>query len=541
MAAIEGSLADVSLADICQLISLGRKSGCLTVTDRSNFGYIYFENGKVVYAFVLNRPDRLGEILVKNGVIQPGDLSRAMDEQGKESQKRLGEILVELEAVSAEELERWVAVQVQEAVYHLFTWDQGTFHFNPDEFPDRDQVLLVALSTDGLLMEGARRVDEWSVIEKEVHSLDLIYRMTRDPKEVGDVDLTGNQKKILSLLDGRRTVTEVVEESGLVEFETGKAIYELVQAGFAKDLGEKAAAHGEEDDSRLQERVRLGQAFYRAGMLEDSAEEYKTALDLDPAEPTARFHLGLIDLKSGNAEGALKHLEAIPPEKASSPEALRNLALALEHLGRHDEALGVLRKAEAVTGGDPEVVLSIGISELRGGDATSARATFFRYRDKVGRKTPSPLYYAFSVLASAAAGHLEEAISLGREGLKAHPTETAILVNTGAILDHTGNHEAAEQYFIRAVNSGSEVPPQAHKNLGDQAFRRGDIQAAQSHYEQAVKLDPSLGDDVFLKLGQIATEVGDSDLANLFLNRAIELNPGNEDARAHLADLSAPT
>ncbi|MGD2121037.1 MAG: tetratricopeptide repeat protein [Gemmatimonadota bacterium] len=535
MAAIEGSLADVSLADICQLISLGRKSGCLTVTDRSNFGYLYFEDGRVVYAFVLNRPDRLGELLVKNGAIEPEDLEKAMEEQGREDQKRLGEILLEMEALSAPVLEKWVETQVQEAVYHLLTWDQGTFHFEPDEFPDRNQVLLVALSTDGLLMEAARRVDEWSVIEKEVHSLDLVYKVTRDSQEV---ELDANQKKILPLLDGRRTVREVVEESGLVEFETGKAIFELVQAGFAKSVGERALNSEGEDKDLLQEHVRLGQAFYRAGMLEDAAKEFAKAVEKDPNQPTARVRLGLISLRNGDPKEALEHLGQLTPARAGQPDVLRNRALALELLGRDEEALEVLRESERVSGGDQEVILARGISEFKGGAPEESRATLFRYRDKVGRNTPPPFYYSFAVLASASSGYPEEAISLGREGLKAYPTETSILVNTGAILDYTGNHEAAEQYFIRAINSGSDVPPQAHKNLGDQAFRRGDIRTAQSHYEQAVKLNPSLGDDVFLKLGQIATEVGDVDLALLFLNRAIELNPDNEEARSRLAGLS---
>jgi tetratricopeptide (TPR) repeat protein len=534
MAAIQGSLADVPLPDICQLISLGRKSGCLTVTDRSNFGYVYFEDGRVVYAFVLNRPDRLGELLVKNGVIEPDDLSEAMEEQGRESQKRLGEILVQMEALTGPTLEEWVAVQVQEACFHLFTWDEGTFHFEPDEFPDRDQVLLVALSTDGLLMESARRVDEWSIIEKEVHSLDLIYKATR---ESGDVDLDANQKKLLPLLDGKRTVREVVEESGLVEFETGKAIFELARAGFAKSVGERLEP-GDEEEDLLTEQVRLGQAFYRAGMLEDAEKEFTGAVERDPSEPVARFRLASISLKGGDPARALAHLEKLKEPEADKPAVLRNRALALELLGRHGEALEVLEKAETVTDGERDVILARGIAEFKGGDAEGARATLFRYREKMGSRTPTPLYYTFSVLASAAAGYPEEAISLGREGLKAYPAEAAVLVNTGAILDHTGNHEAAEQYFIRAVSTGSDVPPQAHKNLGDQAFRRGDIRTAQSHYEQAVKLDPSLGDDVFLKLGQIAAEVGDSDLALLFLNRAIELNPDNEDARSRLAGLS---
>ena len=52
--AIEGSLSDVSLADICQLLALGRKTGCLTITDRSDFGYVYFRDGRVIHASVLN-------------------------------------------------------------------------------------------------------------------------------------------------------------------------------------------------------------------------------------------------------------------------------------------------------------------------------------------------------------------------------------------------------------------------------------------------------------------------------------------------------
>ncbi len=535
--AIEGSLADVSLADISQLLSLGRKTGGLTVTDRSNFGYIYFGEGRVVYASVLNRPDRLGEILVKNGVIQPDEFTRAMAEQGKEGQRRLGDILVGFGALDFEDLQKWVTLQVEEAVYHLFSWDQGTFQFNPNELPDEDQLLLVSLSSDGLLLEGARRVDEWSQIERVVHSLDLIFKVGREPQESQNVKLSPSQQKLLPLLDGTRTVRELVDESGLVEFETGKALYELIQAGFVQNVGERALVSEGEGNAALQEHVRLGQAFYRAGMLEDATREFNAALELDPSEYTSRFRLGLIALKAG--EEALKQLEAVPKESTKGTAILRNRALALEGLGRFEEALGDLRQAEKRDSGDKELILARGISELKAGDPAAARSTFIDYRNRVGKDPPSPMYYAFSVLAAAAAGHLEEAVSLGREGLKLFPAEASILVNTGAILDHRGNHEAAEQYFLRALNCGSEVPAQAHKNLGDQAFRRGEFKAAQSHFERAVRLNTSLGDDVFLKLGQIASDDGDTDLAILLLRRAVELNPDNEHARGRLANLSA--
>jgi tetratricopeptide (TPR) repeat protein len=188
---------------------------------------------------------------------------------------------------------------------------------------------------------------------------------------------------------------------------------------------------------------------------------------------------------------------------------------------------------------DPELALARGISELKAGEVEAARATFQDYRKELGEDSPSPLYYAFGVLASAVAGRLDEAASLGREGLQIYPAEASILVNTGAVLDRKGDHEAAEQYFLRALSSASDAPPQAHKNLGDQAFRRGDRMGARAHYERAVKQEPSLGDDIYVKLGEIALGESDKDMAILFMRRALEMNPENDTARSRLESLSA--
>jgi tetratricopeptide (TPR) repeat protein len=461
-----------------------------------------------------------------------------MEEQSLDGEKRLGEILLDFQAVTQEELQKWVTLQVEEAVYHLFTWNEGTFHFKPDELPDPAQILLVSLSTDSLLLEGARRVDEWSLIEKEVHSLDLVFKLIRDPRDDDEVELTGNQKKLLSLLDGDRTVRDLVDESGLVEFETGKAIYELVQAGFAQSSGERREDNTEATTEALEEHIRLGIAFYRAGMLEDAEKEFLQAVEVEATEPRALFRLGLIEMKRGNAEGSLDYLETMPSNWKLRIPVLQNRALALEKLGRFQEALVALKKAEEIEPKNLQLLLARAIAELKAGNPAGSRSLFVTYRNWVGKGRPPAIYYAYAVLAAAAAGELDEAVSLGREGLKEHPTEATILVNTGAVLDHKGNHEAAEQYFMRAIRSGSDVPPQAHKNLGDQAFRRGDIKGAQAHYEQAVRLDPALGDDVFLRLGTIARDVGDTELAILFLRRSIELSPENEEARSLLADLS---
>jgi len=103
--AIEGNLAHVGLADICQLLAMGRKGGCLTVSNRPHYGSIYFDDGRVSYAFVANRPDRLGGLLVSNGVVTAEQLDAAVVTQGKEPARRLGEILVDTGSLEQDDLD----------------------------------------------------------------------------------------------------------------------------------------------------------------------------------------------------------------------------------------------------------------------------------------------------------------------------------------------------------------------------------------------------------------------------------------------------
>ena len=134
--AIKGSLKEASLPDVLQLLSLGQKTGCLSIADRSNFGYIYFEKGRISYASIVNRRDRLGDILVKHARITDEQLAAAIHKQSTARGKKLGEILVGMNVISQTDLERYMRVQIEESVYYLFTWTQGTFNFEADVRPD---------------------------------------------------------------------------------------------------------------------------------------------------------------------------------------------------------------------------------------------------------------------------------------------------------------------------------------------------------------------------------------------------------------------
>jgi hypothetical protein len=236
---IQGNIEEAGLPDVLQLLSLGRKSGCLTLVDGESQGQIYLDVGRVSYATVANRLDRLGDMLVKSGRITQQQLNAAVEEQGRTNKRQIGRILVDSGKIDRAELERFIRLQVENAVYYLFTFKQGTFSFASDRLPPH-QPLLVSLDAESLLLEGARRVDEWSLIEKKIPSFDLVFRSTRETLGSSAESLSEEQKVILPLLDGVRDVAGIIDVTALSEFEVGKALYGLLTAGFIQLVERRA-------------------------------------------------------------------------------------------------------------------------------------------------------------------------------------------------------------------------------------------------------------------------------------------------------------
>ncbi|MBM4184648.1 MAG: tetratricopeptide repeat protein [Gemmatimonadetes bacterium] len=517
---------------------MGMKTGCLSLTDRSNFGYIYFEKGRVIYASVLNRRDRLGELLVRNHVITRKDLNDAVEAQAQSKEKRVGEILVEKGTISQQDLQLFIQMQIEEAVYHLFSWEQGSFHFDTDQMPDEEGIYLVNIPAEALLMEGARRVDEWGLFEKKIPSFDVVFQLDKSPDQSGqNVELTKEQRKVLPYIDGVRTVTDIMNEAGLVEFETGKALFGLIQAGFVSRAGERSTKEETRGDEALQQHLNVGVAFYRSGMLEDAEREFEQALAIDPRQARANFMMGLIDFRQGKLEDALQHFGTMPPGSGDY-SVHRNTALALELMGQYEDSLRELDAALIARPDDHEVHLARAVVHLKLRDSTRALEALRAYRTSPKVKKPSARYYAYTVLASAVAGDLDYAVAVGREGMAQHADSAPILVNLAAVLERRGDVDAAAALYKRAT--GLNPPsPQAHKNLGDRAWAHGDMQGAQAQYEKTVKLAPRIGDDVYLRLGTLAYKANDRDMAKLLWKRASDLNPHNEAVKSNLEMLAA--
>jgi tetratricopeptide (TPR) repeat protein len=530
--AIKGSLKEASLPDVIQLLFLGRRTGCLALADRHNFGTIYFDEGQIVYAAIVNRRDRLGDILVRSGRITPEQLQTAISRQEEDREHKLGEILVELGALPRADLEQYMRLQIEEAVYYLFTWTSGTFNFEAGVRPEREDFL-VRINPEYLLLEGARRVDEWSLIQKKIPTFDLIFQV--DPAHLGESspELAPEQQRLVPLLDGSRDVQQVIDDSGLVEFEVGKALFGLITAGFARRVGTSAAVAPRVNEGRIEEHRNLGVAFYKAAMFDEALREFRRVSDLRATDASAPFFLGLIALRQGRWEEAVDGFRQAIEKGGAKAAALHNLGLALERLGRLEEAEAACADAAGRARDDARIILGWGVVALKRGDYAMAQSRLSRAAELLGGKTAPALWYWAATLAHAGLEDNAGALRAARAGADAFPA-SAVLQNNLAVLLELGGEAAAAEKMLRAALAEDPSLPQISKNLADILYRNGRYEEAREAYERAAKLAPELGDDLYFKLGNIAYRKRDRDRARESWGRATALNPGHELARANL-------
>ena len=536
--AIKGSLREASLPDVLQLLSMGKKTGCLSVTHKNNFGYVYFDKGRISYAAIVNRRDRLGDILVKSGAISREQLEEVIAAQSKTRDKRLGELLVDRGLISRDQLHQQITIQIEEAVYFLFTWSQGTFSFEADVLPDL-QDFLVSINPESLLLEGARRVDEWGVIEKKIPSFDVVFELDRAKYQVAEGELSAEQRLLVPLIDGRRDIAGIVEESGMVEFDVGKAIYGLLSAGFLHRVGKtKPQQSDPQSEQKLQEHRNLGIAFYKTGMLDEALREFRRVHELRAGDPVGRFYTALLFLRQGKAQEAVSVLQELAVQGITKPAVLHNLALALERLGRIDEARQVLEETVARGGdGDGLVHLTRGVLSHRVGDLVTADAALGTARERFGRRPPPAPWFHYAALVAALRGEAERADEILREGIAAHPRAAVLHCKHAVVLERLGRLDVAAQAVDQAVLEDPQLAP-AFKTQGDLHYRAGRLDEALESYQRALRLAPSLGPDLHVKLGNLRFKRQETRDAEAHWERAIQLDPANAAARANLEALA---
>lgn len=168
----QGSLNELPLADIVQLVAVSGKTGMFSLSRSTEKGFVYLLNGQITHA-------KLGDI--------EGD----------------------------------------DAVYALALWSHGTFQFSPGI---ETEAHTINRSNTNLLMEAARRSDEWKILSRKIPGTESVPALLARDRSGGPVTLTPQEWMVVTKVDGRRTIDEMARALRLSSFDVAKTLYGLVTA-----------------------------------------------------------------------------------------------------------------------------------------------------------------------------------------------------------------------------------------------------------------------------------------------------------------------
>jgi hypothetical protein len=349
--AIEGPLRELSLSDVFQLLDLSRKTGVLTISNeaRARPAVVRFDRGAVTSAELPGSTERLGHLLLRAGKVTEAEVEAARRVQQSRPGVPLGVVMVEQGIVSTADVQRQLRFQIQETVYDLIQWKDGYFRFEEHPAPPTSTVG-VRVSTESLLMEAARRIDEWSTLEKKIPHMGVIPALVGDT-DGATIDLHPSEWEVLAEIDGVRTLKEVASGLGRAEFDIAKIVYGLVSTGVVEILEERPVAPVAPSWERP---LRDGLGEARLALSDGAVERARRTLD-----ELARAH----------------------PDRA---EVFVLLAESQRLLGRWTEALHSLGRAAALDPLSPQVHYHLGFAAAHTGDlarSLEAWETFARLAD----------------------------------------------------------------------------------------------------------------------------------------------------------------
>src|SRR5687768_91023 len=211
---LKGPLVDLPVPEILQHLKLSHATGILTLVSGGARKALYVRDGRVVFASSNLPNDRLGELLLREGKITVEEYEASIKAITKG--KRQGKVLVEMGALSPKDLWEGVQFQVQEIVYSVFQWDDGTFHFEASSLPEKERIT-VDLDIQDLILAGLRRVDAGGRVQGRFPEGDVVLERVANETPRG---LEPYEAHVLRLVDAERSVLEISRESEIGDNET---------------------------------------------------------------------------------------------------------------------------------------------------------------------------------------------------------------------------------------------------------------------------------------------------------------------------------
>ena len=225
-------------------------TGILTISRNDQIKQVYFKQGDMVFASSNYENDRLGVILLKEGRItfaQYESSSRLL----KEAKKRQGTILVEQGLLTPKELFQAVNAQVKDIILGFFTWWDGDYRFEEQKLPS-DEVIPLRIGTGALIYEGIRRITDFTRLCRLLPPFDAVLCVGTDPLDLFQaVSITPEERGLLLLVNGVRTVRDLVNAMALPFLHTIQVLHFLLAIGILRVKTAEVSAAGAEGRGQL--------------------------------------------------------------------------------------------------------------------------------------------------------------------------------------------------------------------------------------------------------------------------------------------------
>jgi hypothetical protein len=223
-ASLQGSLETFKLPDVLTFLNSTKKTGMLTLATTERDAYVFLREGHVVYAASNQESLRLGPILLRKKKITR-DQSEAIDDLMLRGGRPFSDVAREQGVLSEAQLDEFLKVQVSEVIYDCFVWKGGAFSFY-DGIDLPAGAITISIDLANLIMEGARRIDEWEQCLLLLPDSSVVFRVVSDP-DMEKITLSLEEWKILFLVNGQRTLEDICRDTEEDAFQVYRVVYGL--------------------------------------------------------------------------------------------------------------------------------------------------------------------------------------------------------------------------------------------------------------------------------------------------------------------------
>ncbi len=233
-AGIQGNLASIRIVDVMKRLGLQCQTGRVVINRPGDAVEIYFKDGLVVFASENSNGNGTSvEALLRKSCRIDEDSLRYVLRIAEMTSQPVDMVLFREKMIGHKAFAECLRQHTESAVYKAMAWKDGDFYFEKTSAPVF--AAPVQINVDDLLLEGARRADEWSLIQKKIPDFNMVFEpMIGNAEELTTRGMSDVDLKVFSLINGRRTIQEIIEMLFLSDFDVAKSMFILLSVNLIR-------------------------------------------------------------------------------------------------------------------------------------------------------------------------------------------------------------------------------------------------------------------------------------------------------------------